>query len=79
MSTYYNSIYNSDPLYNWKTKESFIASLVTVWLEWWPTKKYQNKQQLDSWILANPAIVQSLGRQASEVVDKCIALGLINF
>jgi hypothetical protein len=79
ISTYYNSIYNTSPDYKWGTKQDFIYSLTLVWLQWWPTKKYQNKEQLISWISANPAIVTSLDKQSSEVVDKCIALGLINF
>ena len=79
MSTYYNSLYNTNPDFKWGNKEDFIDSLILVWLQWWPTKKYQTREQLNNWIFANASVVQSLRKQSSEVVDKCIALGLINF
>jgi len=79
ISTYYNSIYNTDPLYRWGTKQDFINSLVFIWIQWWPTKRFQNIEQYNNWITANLSVAQSIRTQASEVVDKCIALGLINF
>jgi hypothetical protein len=79
ISTYYSKLFNSDPEYKWNTKELFIDSLILLWIEWWPTKRFQTKQQRDNWILANTQSVQVIRAQASETVEKCISLGLINF
>ena len=85
ISTYYSNpingkkLYNSDPEYKWNTKDLFIESLVLLWIEWWPTKSFQTTQQRNNWILANAQSVQTIRKQASESVEKCISLGLITF
>jgi len=79
ISTYYSKIYNTDRLYKWNKKDLFIDSLIFVWTEWWPTKRFQTPQQRNNWYSANQQSVIALRQQASEVVDKCISLGLINF
>lgn len=85
ISSYYSNptngkkLYNSAPEYKWNTKDEFIISLVLLWIEWWPTKSFQTAQQRDSWISANAESVQTIRKQASESVEKCISLGLITF
>jgi len=64
---------------NWTTKSEYIASLVILWTEWWPTKKFQTPQQYLGWLNSNKSVVESLKKQAEEAVEKAISLGLINF
>jgi hypothetical protein len=72
-------LYNSAPEFKWNTKALFIQSLVYVWFQWWPTKRLQTEQEEGNWILANQQSLQTITKQASESVEKCISLGLITF
>jgi hypothetical protein len=84
INDYFKTIYNTtssvtNTKLNWSTKSDYIASLVILWTEWWPTKKFQTTEQYTSWLNANSSVLQSLRKQAEESVEKAISLGLINF
>ena len=84
INDYFKTIYNTtssvtNTKLNWSTKSDYIASLVILWTEWWPTKKFQTSEQYTSWIKTNTSVLKSLGKQAEEAVEKAISLGLINF
>jgi len=53
--------------------------LVLLWTEYWPTKKFQSEEEYNKWAIANKNNLDQIKKQASEVVEKCISLGLINF
>ena len=73
------SILNSDPRYKWDTKADFIGSLPLVWLEWWPTRRWNTEEEGLKYIEANKSTFESLKKAAAESVEKCISLGIISF
>ena len=84
INEYFKTLYNntssvSQVRLNWSTKADYIASLVTLWTEWWPTKKFQTTEQYVNWLNSNAEVYRNLGKQAEEAVEKAISLGLINF
>ena len=79
ISSWYKNIYNSRSAFKWTTKQDYIDSLYLVWVEFWPTKRFQTEQEFIAWANANKNSSDVLKRQASEVVDKAISLGLIQF
>jgi hypothetical protein len=79
ISDWYKGWYKSDKDFKWSTKNDFIDTLYLVWAQYWPTKKFQNKEQYANWVLANTDTITTLRRESSEVVEKCISLGLITF
>ena len=80
ISSWYRGFYNSKPnLFVWNTKDDFKTSLPLIWMYYWPTRKFDNDQQLSDYINANKNTVDLLAKQASEVVEKSISLGLISF
>ena len=84
INDYFKTLYNTtssvtQSKLNWSTKSDYIASLVLLWTEWWPTKKFQTTEQYTNWVKSNTSTLQSLGKQAEEAVEKAISLGLINF
>lgn len=73
------SILNSDPRYKWDTKENFVASLVLIWLEWWPTRRWNTEEEGQKYVQANKSTIETLKKAAAESVEKCISLGIISF
>ena len=73
------SILNSDPRYKWTTKEDFVTSLVLIWIEWWPTRRWNTEEEGQKYIAANKSTIDSLAKAAQESVEKCISLGIISF
>jgi hypothetical protein len=79
ISSWYKGWYRSNRNFKWNTKEDYTLSLALLWIEYWPTKKFQTEEEYSKWATANKSTFDSIKKQASEVVEKCISLGLINF
>ena len=73
------SILNSDPRYKWNTKEDFVFSLVQIWIEWWPTRRWNNEEEGTKYFEANKSTIETLKKAAAESVEKCVSLGIISF
>jgi hypothetical protein len=73
------SIVYSNPSYKWNNKSDYAISLVQVWLEWWPTKRWNTEAEKEKWIKANQKNFNELVKAADEVTEKAISLGLISF
>jgi hypothetical protein len=63
----------------WITKQDYIDSMVTTWLGYWPTKKFNNPQEEQTFIVKNQNKVPDLKKAASEVVELMIKFNLISF
>jgi hypothetical protein len=37
----------------WVTKDDYILSMVSTWLGWWPTKRFNNLQEEQTFIAKN--------------------------
>jgi hypothetical protein len=80
IQSWYKGFYQTNPLlFKWDTKDDFKISLPFIWGYYWPTKKFDTPEQFQQWAIANKSSADLLARQASEVVEKSISLGLISF
>jgi hypothetical protein len=52
----------------WVTKDDYILSMVSTWLGWWPTKRFNNLQEEQTFIAKNKNMIPDLTKAASEVV-----------
>ena len=63
----------------WVTKDDYILSMVSTWLGWWPTKRFNNLQEEQTFIAKNRNMIPDLTKAASEVVEIMIKFNLVSF
>ena len=64
------------PLYN---KESYVENMYTVWIKYWPQKRFQTDDQYTQWLKSNKNMADTFRTSAENVVELLSKYKLVNF
>ena len=45
--------------------------MIFTWIYWWPTQRFQNKEEFEKWAKSNSNTFQDLKKAADEALHQC--------
>jgi hypothetical protein len=63
----------------WDTKESYVENMYTLWIKYWPQKRFQTDDQYEKWLTSNKNMADTFRTSAQNVVELLAKYKLVNF